>query len=202
MSASLLDMLEDLHDVGITVVLMYGHRDQFARLGGNDLRSQVDSNTGWSIDFDASSKETLQWIQDHSPTGMRIHRSWSRPNASIDDINDPDEYGLPRAQETAEKVSFIEHEGPIYSKGEILELNATGRVAWLRARVNNDLRATGVVPFYWQHMHTEDEYRILTRAPYPGPGASTITVRRDPFRNAVKPIDLSSPITPKPKKGE
>ena len=78
-------------------------------------------------------------------------------------------------------------------------MNRTGRVGWLRVRVNRDhLRICGVEPFYWQHQITEEQYGVLSSVPRPGPGPATITVKKDPFRDGPGQIDLRSPIIPKP----
>ena len=185
---------------GITLVLVHQQRDQLADIGGKDLRSQVDGNIGWSIDLDASGEEMIGWIQKNSPTAMRVHRSYVRPVSTINSLADPDEYGMPRALETAENISFVEREGPLYSQGEIMALNSTGRVGWLRVPLDNDnLRLEGaVVPFVWQYHITKKQYEILEKTPrsYGGPG--TITVEADPSQPLAEPEDLGPDFIPKP----
>jgi hypothetical protein len=187
---------------GITYVLIHQQREQLADVGGKDLRALIDTNTAWSIDFDVSSKEMIQWVQDHSPTAVRMHASLSCSSEEIGDLKNLDEARLELARQLADKFTLTEHEGPLYSAGDILRLNSTGKVAWLRVGVPRDnLRTVGVVPFYWDHHVTLEQYHTLLHTPRPGSGPGTITVSKEPFAEPPKPTNLKSPIVPKPQNG-
>jgi hypothetical protein len=202
LSEQLVKQFAQARSNGITLAVVHQQRDQLRYIGGKDLRSHVDENLAWSIDLDASGDEMIDWIQKHSPTAMRVYRTIARPVESIHNLDDDAEYAISRALETAEDLSFVEHEEPLYSRGEILALNSTGRCGWLRVPLDTDnLRLEGaVVPFFWRHHLTLEQYRKLASIPRSVPARGTLVVKKAPFSALPKPESLDRPIITRPEK--
>jgi hypothetical protein len=204
-SRPFIQLFEQARGFGITVALIHQHRGQLANIDGEDQRLAIDTNTAWSLDFDAASEEMIRFIQELSPRGKFARPAWSRRASDVRSLEAWDDYSFAKALAQSESINFAASSEPLLDQGTILGLNARGDVGWVRVRVHRgNMRFVGVVPFYWRYHLTEEQYRKLTRITPPGPGEKTITVKKEPFDDLPPPaIDFApkSSIVPKPRGG-